>query len=56
MKKNQIVRVKEGMGNLYRSGDEFRILQITNNSELVPIKALHLRSNKIYYFEEEDLE
>jgi hypothetical protein len=56
VKIGQIMVAKETFGKLYRKGDKFRILDIANNVNLMPIKAMRLKDREIYYFEEDELE
>ena len=56
MRKNQIVKAKEGMGKLYMKGDKFKILKINKDPDLMPIEALHLKSKETYGFTEEEIE
>ena len=47
---------KEDYSPLYRKGDEFSILETTNDEGRLPITAKRLRDGRIYYFNEGDLE
>lgn len=52
MKTNQIVKTKEGMMPLYRKDDEFKIIRLNKEEGLIPIEARHLKSGRIYGFNE----
>ena len=41
---------------LFRKGDTFKIIKRNKDPNLMPIEALHLRSKKVYGFEEGELE
>lgn len=56
MGNQKIFRAKEDFFPLYRNGDEFVIVERTNDERLLPIGAKRLRGGEVYYFEEGDLE
>ncbi len=55
MKIKDKFRAKESFYPLYQQGDEFIIVDLTDEPNLLPIAARHLKSNQIYYFNVEEL-
>lgn len=55
MKNGDKFKAKESFYPLYQKGDEFIIVDLTDEPNLLPIAARHLKSKEIYYFNLEEL-
>ena len=52
----KLLQAKETFEPLYKKGDRFKFLSRSLDKDLLPIRAFHLKSRKIYAFEEHELE
>jgi hypothetical protein len=53
---NRKYKAKADFDTLYRKGDIFVIVERNRDERLLPIGAMKLRDNEVYYFEENELE
>ena len=48
-------KAKEDYFPLYRKGDEFIIVKVNKDPDLMPIEAMRLKNKAIYGFEKEEI-
>jgi hypothetical protein len=51
-----LVRAKDDCFPLFKKGDLFKITQINEDPELMPIEAIHINTKDVYGFEKEELQ
>lgn len=51
----KVKSAREGFEPLYKRGDKFIIVKLNSDPNLTPIEAKHLRSGRIYGFNEGEL-
>lgn len=56
MKIGQIKKAKESFVPLYFKGDEFKIVKLNKDVNLVPVEAMRIKGGIIYGFGEDELE
>lgn len=55
MKTGQKFKAKESFYPLYQKGDEFIIVDLTDEPNLLPIAAMKITTREIYYFNLEEI-
>ena len=53
--KQNLKKAKEDFKSLYKKDDLFKIIKINKEPEMMPIEALHLKSQQIFGFVEDEL-
>jgi len=56
MKVGQIKKAKYSFYPIYKNGDKFKIIQLNENIDLMPIEAMCIKDGRIYGFWEGELE